>query len=267
MKKALITLATVAMTAILVAGLTAQTGARRFVLDDFSRVARVADPQFSPDGKSIAVIISKPALEENRYAAAIYRVDITAENMQLLEPPTRTGVSFPRLVARWAADRLPRGGRHRQRIAPAGVRRLEQRRTGQANDHGADGGPAVRRAPDGKTIAFATADEPEMKTGWERYNNSFEVQINDNFLANAAQDSDPSLDRAVRRRAREPADVRDLDVADLPAAGRAVVLDHLGRPTARPSCSTARAALAARSRSPAAAPALARDAGRASSRR
>src|ERR1039457_5440904 len=40
---------------LLVAG---QAPAHRFGLDDFSHVARVADPQIAPDGKSIAVVIS-----------------------------------------------------------------------------------------------------------------------------------------------------------------------------------------------------------------
>jgi len=44
-------------------------------------------------------------------------------------------------------------------------------------------------SPDGKAIAYATADEPEKKAGFERFNDSFEVAINDNFLMTAAPTS------------------------------------------------------------------------------
>jgi hypothetical protein len=36
-----------------------QVPGHRFGLDDFSRVVRVADPQIAPDGRSIAVVISR----------------------------------------------------------------------------------------------------------------------------------------------------------------------------------------------------------------
>src|SRR5215471_17074146 len=40
-------------------------------------------------------------------------------------------------------------------------------------------------SPDGKTIAFASADEQEKKTGPERFNDSFEI-VNDDFTVTAA---------------------------------------------------------------------------------
>ena len=169
MKKALVT---VAMAVILTAGLMAQTGtARRFGLDDFSRITRVADPQFAPDGKSIAVLISKPMLDEDRYAAAIYRVDIATEKMQLVEPPKRISVSYPR----WSPDgqRIAflatvgtgsgahpqvfvvsiRGGSDKQlTTAPMGVQQFAW-------------------SPDGKTIAFATDRGGETDFGDLRFGN------------------------------------------------------------------------------------------------
>jgi dipeptidyl aminopeptidase/acylaminoacyl peptidase len=37
-------------------------------------------------------------------------------------------------------------------------------------------------SPDGRTIAFATSDEPEKRSGPERFNDSFEIAINDSLL-------------------------------------------------------------------------------------
>src|SRR5579871_2575381 len=58
--------------------LPAQT-ARWFTLDDFSHVARVADPQFAPDGKSIAVVISHANLDEDRYDPELTVVDVATK--------------------------------------------------------------------------------------------------------------------------------------------------------------------------------------------
>jgi dipeptidyl aminopeptidase/acylaminoacyl peptidase len=40
-------------------------------------------------------------------------------------------------------------------------------------------------SPDSKTLGFATADEPARKDGYQRWNDSFEVLPNDNFLTTA----------------------------------------------------------------------------------
>src|SRR5262245_56457664 len=59
-----------------VAAVPAQQGPRRFTLDDFSKVARVSDPQFAPDGRTIAVVVSRPNLDENRYDPELTVVDV-----------------------------------------------------------------------------------------------------------------------------------------------------------------------------------------------
>ena len=57
---------------------SAQAATRRFSLDDFSRVARVSEPQISPDGKSVAVVISHANLDENRYEPDLVLVDVAS---------------------------------------------------------------------------------------------------------------------------------------------------------------------------------------------
>ena len=86
----------VALLAFVVA-LPAHQAVRRFTFDDFSQVKRVADPQFSPDGKSIAIIVSEPNLDEDRYMASVAVVDIASSKMTtIVEGAKAISVSFER---------------------------------------------------------------------------------------------------------------------------------------------------------------------------
>ena len=72
---------------------TAQS--RRFALADLGRIVRIADPQLSPDGKSIAVIVSRANYAQNRYDASLVIIDVEsgAQRIVLAE---RQGLSSPR---------------------------------------------------------------------------------------------------------------------------------------------------------------------------
>jgi Tol biopolymer transport system component len=83
---------------VLVAGLAAeQVSPRRFGFDDFSKVRRVSEPQFSPDAATIAFLVSTPNLDENRHVASLQRIDVASGRMeQLVSGDDYVGVSFPR---------------------------------------------------------------------------------------------------------------------------------------------------------------------------
>ena len=68
---------------------------RRFALPDLGRIVRIADPQLSPDGKSIAVIVSRANYAQNRYDASLVIVDVEsgAQRTVLTE---RQGLASPR---------------------------------------------------------------------------------------------------------------------------------------------------------------------------
>jgi dipeptidyl aminopeptidase/acylaminoacyl peptidase len=180
-------IATVALVAIAVATAPAQQVARRYSLDDFSRTARVAEPQISPDGRSIAVVVSRANLDENRYDGELLVVDIASGAARSLTTG-RVGLASPR----WAPDgqriaflaTTPTGTTPRAQlfVAPAGggePRALTRAPLGVQQ---------FTWSPDSQTIAFATADEPVKKEGWERFNDSFEVTGGD-FLQTSARTS------------------------------------------------------------------------------
>ena len=155
--------------------------ANRFDLSYFSKMVRVSDPQISPDGKSIVIVVSRPNYEENRHHSQLVMVDIASGSQRALTYDRR-GVSAPRWSP--AGDRLaflsldaaskpqvftmPMTGGDPMQVtkSPTGVQQFAWR-------------------PDGRMIAYAASDEPPKRSGEEKFNDSFEVGNND-FLVTAA---------------------------------------------------------------------------------
>jgi dipeptidyl aminopeptidase/acylaminoacyl peptidase len=155
--------------------------ADRLTLDDYFRVVSISDPQFSPDGKSIVCIVSRPNRAEDRHDTELILVDAASGAQQPLTFERR-GLASPRWSPQgdriaflaMSGDKEPkrqifimpmRGGDARRITdAPRGVQQFAW-------------------SPDGKTIAYVTADEP--KANDDKHNRSFEVS-DDDYLTTAA---------------------------------------------------------------------------------
>jgi dipeptidyl aminopeptidase/acylaminoacyl peptidase len=161
--------------------------AARMNLEAFGRIVRLADPQLSPDGKSIAVVVSRANFDENRYDAELTLVDVATGARRALAKELR-GVSSPR----WSptGDRIaflatvggtapgsPSRAQIHVLLMPSG----EARRASNAPE----GVQQFVWSPDGRSFAYATRDEAEKKEGIERHNASFEI-TNDDYLVQAA---------------------------------------------------------------------------------
>ena len=160
----------------------ATDAASPFQLSDVRKLASLSEPQVSPDGKRIAVIVSTPDWEADERQEDINLVDVATGSRRTLTWK-RKELSMPR----WSPDGtrlafiaedadtkqaqifvMPMDGGDALRITEA-----------------KDGVDAYNWSPDGKQIAFIAEDEaPKPKSG-KKQDDAFQVTDN-NFMARAA---------------------------------------------------------------------------------
>jgi len=156
----------------------------RFTLAELAKITKITDPQISPDGKSVVIVVSRPNLPEKRYDSELVLIEVATGNQRILTRERR-GVSWPR----WS---------------PSGDRLAFLARSDTGKDANVQlfvmpmaGGDALRLSgatngvqhfawrPDGKDIAFVTSDEPTNKEQITRGEDGFEVG-NDSYLTTTA---------------------------------------------------------------------------------
>lgn len=156
-----------------------QAVSRRFGFDDFSKVRRVSEPQFSPDGRSLAFVVATPNLEENRHVASLHRIDVSGGQMQTVVSGDRyVGVTFPR----WAPDGRQIAFLAHQKGATDSKPQIfvvsSQGGAARQITTISTGVQQLAWSPDSRAIGFASADEPAKRDGYQRWNDSFDVQPN-----------------------------------------------------------------------------------------
>jgi dipeptidyl aminopeptidase/acylaminoacyl peptidase len=159
--------------AILAVHAVAQT--RHFSPDDLTKIVRVSDPQIAPDGKTIAFVVGRANLKEDRWDSEIDLVDVSKHTLRVMTHG-RMGAGSPRWSP--AGDRLAF-------IAPDADKKA------QIFVLSMDGGDALEVtksktsvasfswSPDGAQFAYAAADEEPEKKDEAKFEDWFEVGNND----------------------------------------------------------------------------------------
>jgi dipeptidyl aminopeptidase/acylaminoacyl peptidase len=176
--------ATFAFVAVLASGgFVPRLGAHepaRLALDDYDLLLRLEDPALSPDGATIALVVGRANVEENRYDRDLVLVD-TKSGAQRTLTSARRGLSRPRFS--------PRGGRLAF-LADGPKEGVAQVHVQALGDAGGEsrvlttapvGVDEYTWSPDGAAIAYSAAEAPEEKTGAARFRDAFEVGGNGLF--------------------------------------------------------------------------------------
>lgn len=153
----------------------------KFGIDDYAKLVQISDPQISPDGKSVVVVVSRPDYINNRYNAELVLVDVATGNKTVLTQD-RFSVSSPRwspngeklaFISKAGTGKdalnqiflLPLAGGEAKQItkAPKGVQHFAW-------------------SPNSVDIAYAALNEPKNKAEIEKGFTGFEVSNNDMFV-------------------------------------------------------------------------------------
>ena len=172
-------LCAIALAASIAAPAAAQ--ARTVTFDDLRKEVSISTPQISPDGKSVAFVVSRPDFEKDQDVSQLMLADV-ATGAQRALTQKRDDVNSPL----WS---------------PTGDRIAFLAKSGDGDDAqdqlfvmAMNGGDpiavttaknGVRQfvwSPDGSQLAFVAGDEAPKKTGSAKFDNPFQVGDND-FLA------------------------------------------------------------------------------------
>ncbi len=153
-----------------------------FRLSDLQKIVSLSDPQISPDGKEIAVVVSTPDWKTDTATRRIDLVDVASGARRTLIRK-RESLSSPR----WSPDGtrlafLAKDARSKKvqifvmSMKQGGTRRLTDNQQG-VNDYS--------WSPDGKNLVFVAQDPPRKAAAIQAHNEVFQV-TNGHFLLTEA---------------------------------------------------------------------------------
>lgn len=196
-----------AVAALLLPG-PVQAAAGRFDLEALAKMTRVSDPQISPDGRSIVVIVSRPNYDDNRNDSELVLIDVATGAQRILTRGRRQ-LAMPRwspsgdrlaFLAEVMAPKKPKSGAAAapNSAPPADTKQEPARQIHVLPMNGGDalvisdaaeGVQQFAWRPDGGALAYVTVDpyaDPEARRKGE---DAFEVGDNDYMALEAPRPS------------------------------------------------------------------------------
>jgi dipeptidyl aminopeptidase/acylaminoacyl peptidase len=172
----------VACTLLFAAIVASTCTAERYHVADASKIVNLSDPEISPDGKSIALVVTRANLDEDRRDAEILLVDIASHSTRVLTRKAHAG--FPR----WAPD-----GKTLAFLAEDDKKHLQIWTLSLAEGgdstqltHSPSSIEQMAWRPDGRAFAFVAEDEEPKREGRAKFEDGFEIG-NNNFLVRSPQ--------------------------------------------------------------------------------
>ncbi|WHZ20641.1 MAG: S9 family peptidase [Rhodanobacteraceae bacterium] len=172
----------VALTALFAGLPLASVAATPFQLDDLQKLVKLSDPQWSPDGKSVAIVASAPVWKTDKHATEIDVVDAASGAKRALTRD-REDVSSPR----WSPDGtrlafLAKDDKTKQPqiyvmpLAGGDAQRITETKEGVVE---------FTWSPDSARIAYITQDPPINEKAIKEHDKVFQV-TDGNFLLRKA---------------------------------------------------------------------------------
>lgn len=163
------------------AGASLATAAQAPTVRDLARQVRLGDPRLSPDGKTVAVVETRAALDSDEFHSEVLLVDLASGEIRPLTRERHHAGS-----PRWSptGDRIAFTAPDAEKQAQLFVLPMSGGDAWQLTK-GKDGVSQFAWSPDGASIAYATADpKPDLK-GEDKYRTAFRVD-NDDFTISEA---------------------------------------------------------------------------------